>query len=93
MNELDESTTGEWLRSLSKVVDNKDKQIKEQAKVIDNMTQNRLVVGWLHPHSKRFIYDDVKEYSMKSPGSKSHLENRSYTIPVFRQLEKSDGSN
>lgn len=87
MNEVDEATTGEWLRQLSKVVDSKDRQIKEQSQVINNMTHNRLVVGWLHPHTKRFIHDDSKKYAIKH-GSKSATEYRGYTTPVFIQLEK-----
>jgi hypothetical protein len=87
MMEADEATTGDWLRQLSKVVDSKDRQIREQAQVINNMTHNRLVVGWLHPNTKRFIYDDVKKHAIKI-GSKSAIEYRGYTTPVFIQLKK-----
>ncbi len=83
-----ESTTGEWLRSLSKVVDSKDKQIAEQQHVINKMTQNRVVVGWFHPQTKRFCYADSKEHALKSVGSKTFHEHRSYTVPVFIDLEK-----
>lgn len=82
-----ESTAGEWLRQLSQVVDNKDKQLLEQANVINNLTHNRLVVGWIHPQTKRFVYDDTKQQSIKS-GSKKAAEYVGYTTPVFVQLEK-----
>lgn len=87
-SEVCENSTGEWLRQLSSVVDKKDRQIEEQAKVIDHLTQNRVIIGWLHPQSKRFVYADSKEHAMKSPGSKTYLEHRSYTVPVFIDLEK-----
>lgn len=89
MNEVNEETTGEWLRQLSKVVDSKDRQIQEQSQVINNMTHNRLVVGWLHPQTKRFIHDDSKKYAIKH-GSKSATEYMGYTTPVFIQLKKSN---
>lgn len=82
-----ESTTGDWLRQLSQVVDNKDKQLQEQSSVINNLTHNRLVVGWLHPQTKRFVHDDTKQHSIKS-GSKKATEYVGYTTPVFIQLEK-----
>lgn len=82
-----ENTTGEWLRQLSQVVDKKDKQLQEQSKVIDNLTHNRLVVGWLHPQTKRFVHDDTKRHAIKL-GSKSATEYVGYTTPVFIQLEK-----
>jgi len=87
MDEVCENTTGDWMRQLAKVVDKKDAQIQEQSKTINRLTQNRVVVGWLHPQSKRFIYADSKEHALKSPGSKSYLEHRAHTVPVFIDLE------
>ena len=90
MNKLDEiceNTTGDWMRQLAKVIDKKDAQIQEQSRVINRLTQNRVVVGWLHPHSKRVVYADSKEYALKSTGSKTYIEHRAYTVPVFIDLE------
>lgn len=32
-------------------------------------------IGWYHPHSKRFVYDDVKEHSPN--------HHKGYTVPVY----------
>jgi len=87
MNEVCESTTGEWLRDLATVVDQKDTQLQEQAKVINNLTHNRKIVGWLHPSSRRFVYDDSKKHAIES-GAKNAAEMAAHTVPVFIQLEK-----
>jgi len=86
-NETCESTTGEWLRDLATVVDQKDTQIQEQANTINRLTQNRKVVGWLHPQSKRFVYDDSKKHAIAT-GAKNSAEMAAHTVPVFVQLEK-----
>tara|TARA_R110002094_G_scaffold121313_2_gene116113 strand:- start:1565 stop:1828 length:264 start_codon:yes stop_codon:yes gene_type:complete len=87
MNEVCESTTGEWLRDLASVVDKKDTQIKEQASKINDLTHNRKIVGWLHPSSRRFVYDDSKQHAIKT-GAKSAAEMAAHTVPVFIQLER-----
>lgn len=89
MTETCESTTGEWLRSLSKVVDSKDKQLAEQSQVINNLMQNRVVVGWLHPHTRRFVRDDSKTLAIKT-GAKNAAEMAAHSVPVFIQLNESN---
>ncbi|MEE8114371.1 MAG: hypothetical protein V3T23_08440 [Nitrososphaerales archaeon] len=82
-----ESTTGTWLRNLATVVDKKDMQNAELHRQLNHLTQNRQVVGWFHPDSRRFIYDDSKEHAIKS-GAKNAPEMKGYSIPVFIQLER-----
>jgi len=89
--EVCEATTGDWLRNLASVVDNKDRQIAEQAKELHNLYQNRVLVGYLHPYTKRFVYEDSKRHAITT-GAKNAAYMAAHTIPVFRQLDGGEES-
>ena len=91
-----ETSTGGWLRDLARLVDQKDALIKEQAERINYLTQHRLVVGWMHPHSRRLIHADQKtiaEQSFSANGNdltkitSTDRDRLQHTVPIFVEID------
>jgi hypothetical protein len=94
-----ESSTGDWLRDLAHLVDKKDKLIRKQQEYITQLTQHRLVVGWMHPQTKRIISDSIKMIAKQQAAhhlndpEKIHLDDLDklqHTVPLFAEIDPNE---